>query len=77
MFLAGVAPLLELDELGRPAWMFGDTVHRGCTRAGSYEEGVFAREYGDKECLVELGCWGPVVQCNMTKRGALGNTGVA
>ncbi len=75
MFLAGVSPLLELDELGRPAWMFGDTVHRGCTRAGSYEEGVFAKEYGDKECLVELGCWGPVVQCNMTKRGALGSTG--
>lgn len=75
MFLAGVSPLLELDELGRPAWMFGETVHRGCTRAGSYEEGTFAKEYGDPECLVELGCWGPVVQCNMTKRGALGNTG--
>jgi len=75
MFLAGVAPVLELDELGRPVWMFGETVHRGCTRAGTYEEGVFAREYGDKECLVELGCWGPVVQCNMTQRGALGTAG--
>ncbi|MFB3090465.1 MAG: hydrogenase expression protein HypE [Gammaproteobacteria bacterium] len=75
MFLAGVAPLLELDELGRPAWMFGGTVHQGCTRAGYYEEGLFADEYGQKECLVELGCWGPVVQCNMTKRGALGHNG--
>jgi hydrogenase small subunit len=75
MFLAGVGPLPEFDELGRPAWMFKSTVHRGCVRAGSYEEGVFAKEYGDEECLVELGCWGPVVQCNMTKRGALGHTG--
>jgi len=75
MFLAGIAPLLELDELGRPAWMFGGTVHQGCTRAGYYEEGLFADEYGQKECLVELGCWGPVVQCNMTKRGASGHNG--
>jgi hydrogenase small subunit len=75
MFLAGVGPLPEFDELGRPAWMFKSTVHRGCVRAGFYEEGVFAKEYGDEECLVELGCWGPVVQCNMTSRGALGSNG--
>ncbi len=75
MFLAGVGPLPDFDELGRPAWMFKSTVHRGCTRAGTYEEGVFAKEYGDPECLVELGCWGPVVQCNMTSRGALGHNG--
>ena len=75
MFLAGVGPLPEFDELGRPAWMFKDTVHRGCVRAGNYEEGVFAKKYGDTECLVELGCWGPVVQCNMVSRGAIGHAG--
>lgn len=75
MFLAGVGPLPDFDELGRPAWMFKSTVHRGCVRAGNYEEGVFAKAYGDAECLVELGCWGPVVQCNMTSRGALGHNG--
>ena len=75
MFLAGVGPLPEFDELGRPAWMFKSTVHRGCVRAGNYEEGKFASEYGQKECLVELGCWGPVVQCNMVSRGALGHNG--
>jgi len=75
MFLAGVGPLPEIDELGRPAWMFKSTVHRGCVRAGNYEEGVFAKEYGDPECLVELGCWGPVVQCNMASRGAQGHNG--
>lgn len=75
MFLAGVGPLPEFDELGRPAWMFQSTVHRGCVRAGNYEEGKFAEEYGQKECLVELGCWGPVVQCNMVSRGAIGHNG--
>jgi len=75
MFLAGVGPLPEFDELGRPAWMFNETVHRGCPRAGFYEEGTFATEYGNKECLVELGCWGPVVQCNIARRGALGHGG--
>lgn len=75
MFLAGVGPLPEFDELGRPAWMFQSTVHRGCVRAGNYEEGKFATEYGQKECLVELGCWGPVVQCNMVSRGAIGHNG--
>ncbi len=75
LFLQGIGPLPEFDELGRPAWLFDETVHRGCTRAGFYEEGVFAEEYGGKECLVEIGCWGPVVECNINKRGALNHLG--
>ena len=75
MFLAGVGPLPAFDELGRPAWMFKETVHRACVRGGYYEEGTFAKRYGDRECLVELGCWGPVVQCNIVIRGAIGHMG--
>ncbi len=75
LFLQGIGPLPEFDELGRPAWLFKETVHRNCVRAGYYEEGVFAKKYGDKECLVELGCWGPVVQCNITSRGAINHMG--
>ena len=75
LFLQGLAPLPELDELGRPAWIYGETVHRNCPRAGYYEEGVFAKEYGGKECLVELGCWGPVVQCNISSRGMINGIG--
>ncbi|MCG3207691.1 MAG: hypothetical protein FOGNACKC_01291 [Anaerolineae bacterium] len=75
LFLQGLGPLPEFDELGRPAWLFDETVHRGCTRAGFYEEGTFAHEYGDKKCLVEIGCWGPVVQCNINKRGAINHLG--
>jgi hydrogenase small subunit len=75
LFLQGLGPLPEFDELGRPAWLFNETVHQQCVRAGYYEEGVFAKRYGDKECLVEIGCWGPVVQCNITSRGSINHMG--
>lgn len=74
-YLNGIGPLPEFDELGRPQWQFSETVHRGCARAGFYEEGTFAEEYGDQECLVEIGCWGPVVQCNINRRGAISHMG--
>jgi hydrogenase small subunit len=75
MFLQGLGPLPEFDELGRPAWQFTETVHRHCVRAGYYEEGTFAKMPGDQECLVDIGCWGPVVQCNITERGAINHMG--
>ena len=75
LFLQGLGPLPTFDELGRPAWLFRDTVHQGCTRAGFYEEGTFAEHYGDPECLVEIGCWGPVVNCNIVQRGAINHMG--
>ena len=75
LFLQGLGPLPAFDELGRPLWLFRETVHQGCTRGGYYEEGTFAQHYGDPECLVEIGCWGPVVNCNIVKRGAINHMG--
>jgi len=66
---AGLAPLIPLDSELRPTWLFGKTVHEGCDRAGYYEQADFAHEYGSPKCLVKIGCWGPVVNCNVTKRG--------
>ncbi|MBW3577648.1 MAG: hydrogenase expression protein HypE [Actinobacteria bacterium] len=74
-FLQGFGPLPEFDEIGRPAWLFGETVHRHCVRGAYYEEGSYAQEFGDPECLVEIGCWGPVVNCNITSRGAINHVG--
>jgi hydrogenase small subunit len=72
---AGIAPIIPLDEQLRPTWLFGKTVHEGCDRAGYYEQGDFAHEYGSPKCLVKIGCWGPVVNCNVTKRGWMAGIG--
>ena len=72
---AGLAPMIPLDEQLRPTWLFGQTVHEGCDRAGYYEQADFAHEYGSPKCIVKLGCWGPVVQCNVGKRGWMGGVG--
>ena len=73
--VAGQAPMIPLDEALRPTWLFGATVHEGCDRAGYYEQGDFASEYGSPKCLVKLGCWGPVVKCNVPKRGWINGVG--
>ena len=67
--VAGLAPMIPLDTELRPQWLFGKTVHEGCDRAGYYEQGDFASDYGSPKCIVKLGCWGPVVNCNVPKRG--------
>ncbi len=67
---AGAAPTIPLDDNLRPMWLFGNTVHEGCDRAGYYEQGDFAEEYGVEKCIVvKLGCKGPVVKCNVPIRG--------
>ena len=73
--VAGLAPMIPLDDVGRPEWLFGQTVHDGCDRAGYYEQGDFATEYGSPKCIVKLGCWGPVVNCNVPKRGWMAGIG--
>jgi hydrogenase small subunit len=73
--VAGNAPMIPLDDKLRPTWLFGLTVHEGCDRAGFYEQGEFTKEYGHVECLVKVGCWGPVVKCNVPKRGWMGGIG--
>ena len=72
---AGRAPAIPLDDALRPTWLFGSTVHEGCDRGGYYEQAQFADEYGSPLCIVKLGCWGPVVQCNVGKRGWMGGVG--
>jgi hydrogenase small subunit len=72
---AGSASMIPLDELLRPAWIFGATVHEGCDRGGYYEQADFAADYNSPKCIVKVGCWGPVVKCNVPKRGWMGGIG--
>jgi hydrogenase small subunit len=72
---AGLAPMIPLDDQLRPTWLFNQTVHEGCDRGGYYEQAEFAESYGSHQCIVKLGCWGPVVQCNVGKRGWMAGLG--
>lgn len=72
---AGTAPMIPLDDALRPVWLFSQTVHEGCDRGGYYEQAEFSSAYGESDCIVKLGCWGPVVQCNVGKRGWMGGIG--
>jgi hydrogenase small subunit len=54
----------ELDDDKRPKLFFGKTVHSNCERRGYFEEGVFAKEFGDEGCLFELGCKGVETCCD-------------
>jgi hydrogenase small subunit len=74
-FAAGKAPMIPLDENLRPTWLFGKTVHEGCSRAGYYEQADFGLDYNSPKCQVKIGCWGPVVNCNVPKRGWMSGIG--
>jgi len=65
----------RLDGALRPKWLFELTVHEGCDRAGFYEQGDFAASLSSHKCIVKQGCWGPVVKCNVPKRGWINGIG--
>ena len=75
--LGGMAPTIDLDDQGRPRWLFERTVHEGCNRAGLAEQGKFADAFGGDGCLVKLGCMGPVVSCNVPVRGWVNGSAAA
>jgi hydrogenase small subunit len=72
---AGEVSTIALDPCLRPTWLFDATVHEGCNRGGYYEQAEFTDAYGESACIVKLGCWGPVVQCNVPKRGWINGVG--
>ena len=52
------------DELGRPLFAYGKTIHDQCPRRSHYENDEFVEEFGSEEaamgyCLYKLGCKGP------------------
>ncbi|MBW2614739.1 MAG: hydrogenase small subunit [Deltaproteobacteria bacterium] len=52
------------DELGRPLFAYGKSIHDQCPRRSHYENDEFVEQFGSKEaamgyCLYKLGCKGP------------------
>jgi hydrogenase small subunit len=74
--IAGTTAPIELDDQGRPAWLFERTAHEVCNRAGFAETDDYADTLGDDaRCLVKFGCKGPVVKCNVPARGWINGIG--
>ena len=56
--------LPELDDLGRPLFAYGKTIHDQCPRRAHFENDEFVEEFGSEEaaagyCLYKMGCRGP------------------
>ena len=56
--------LPELDDLGRPLFAYGKTIHDQCPRRSHFENEEFVEEFGSEEaamgyCLYKVGCRGP------------------
>ncbi|WP_295434034.1 hydrogenase small subunit [uncultured Thiodictyon sp.] len=63
-----------LDALNRPMMFYGRTVHDGCYREESFEDGPHARSFDDAHaraggCLIKLGCKGPVTHSACARIG--------
>ncbi len=56
--------LPTVDDLGRPLFAYGKTIHDQCPRRAHFENDEFVEEFGSEEaqlgyCLYKMGCRGP------------------
>lgn len=68
VMLNGLPKPDEMDEHKRPKAFYGKLIHENCPRRAYFEEGKFARKFGDPGCLNELGCKGPVTYADCPLR---------
>jgi hydrogenase small subunit len=64
----------ELDALGRPLFLYGETIHDSCRRRGHFENGEFLGSWGLGEeaagwCLLHVGCKGPQTKAPCARLG--------
>jgi hydrogenase small subunit len=74
ILLLGLPKPEELDEYKRPKDFYGQLIHENCPRRAYFDEGKFAKHFGEPGCLNELGCKGPVTHADCPLR--LWNGGV-
>jgi hydrogenase small subunit len=60
VLIAGLHTAADLDDLLRPKDFYGLLIHENCQRRPYFDEGKFAKKFGDPGCLYELGCKGPI-----------------
>lgn len=50
----------ELDDFGRPKLFYGGLIHNNCPMRQYFDNSIFAKKFGDKGCMLMLGCKGPI-----------------
>ena len=65
---------LELDDFKRPKIYYGKLIHENCPNRAYFDEGKFAKKFGDEGCLYELGCKGPITYADCPTRQWNGRT---
>lgn len=68
VLLLGLPKPQDLDELKRPKVFYGNLIHENCPRRAYFDEGKFAKKFGEPGCLNELGCKGPVTHADCPLR---------
>ena len=58
----------EMDKLGRPKVFYGKCVHDNCPRRQYFDNSVFAKNFSEPGCLLEIGCKGPLAHCDSFDR---------
>lgn len=60
ILIGGLPKAEALDDLLRPKAFYGLLIHENCPRRPYFDEGKFAKRFGEPGCLYELGCKGPI-----------------
>jgi hydrogenase small subunit len=68
VILKGLPTADDLDDLLRPKAYYGKLIHENCPRRAYFDEGKFAKKFGDEGCLYELGCKGPITYADCPLR---------
>jgi hydrogenase small subunit len=68
ILLNGLPKAEDLDDNLRPLAFYGKLIHENCPRRAYFDEGKFAKKYGDEGCLYELGCKGPITYADCPTR---------
>ena len=67
--------MIPLDDALRPHWLFGPPSTRAATGPATTSRASSPASTARRKCIVKLGCWGPVVKCNVPKRGWINGVG--
>ena len=68
ILLNGLPQVKDLDDDLRPLTFYGKLIHENCPRRAYFDEGKFAKMFGDEGCLYELGCKGPITYADCPLR---------